>query len=428
MSAFKSDSSGNSSEAVYESYSFINDAKPCKGDSSSPKIVPNVKWWSNHHEHGKCFSHDQLNLLDAEVNLVNTSSIKGYDDENMEKKLIEEYYNTFIKNDASDMSQKQFFTDRTVSRDCSLRELEFMNDSVLSQLMDVEMSKKLSSDLDSDWIELNKIQPWWQSADKDDIRSKVSQRSVHRISNSDPFGSEAKFMEKISDDYITRFDQVKLLDIDQEMSISHGDLATNPDMNISYTDNSSQENPTLLSKPVDDKQGNHQDPRETSSGSNNVNAAKVISPSSDYEPASGGNLSRAQLLEALCHSQTRAREAEKLAQEACDDKDHMLNLFFQQASWLFAYHQWLHLLQLETICLHLRNKDQAKSLSIPSVSYWPGNKGTIIRKNHSNAPRKNNERLKCSVRKCAIVFAVGVSLASAGFLVGWTIGWFFPAF
>lgn len=138
------------------------------------------------------------------------------------------------------------------------------------------------------------------------------------------------------------------------------------------------------------------------------------------------DLSRGELLEALCHSQTRAREAEKLAQEACDEKEHVFDLFFQQASCLFAYKQWLRVLQLETLCLHLRSKEHIASFSPPS-SLLP--KDTSLRKNRFRDGKKKVEKERFNnISKCAVAFAIGLGLAGAGLLVGWTVGCLFPAF
>ncbi|RRT78016.1 hypothetical protein B296_00020203, partial [Ensete ventricosum] len=60
----------------------------------------------------------------------------------------------------------------------------------------------------------------------------------------------------------------------------------------------------------------------------------------------------AQLLKALRHSQTRARKAEMAAQKTYDEKEHMVKLFFRQASHLLAYKQWLRMLQLENLRLN----------------------------------------------------------------------------
>ncbi|CAH1414415.1 unnamed protein product [Lactuca virosa] len=67
----------------------------------------------------------------------------------------------------------------------------------------------------------------------------------------------------------------------------------------------------------------------------------------EAEKKSQDEMSKAELLEALCHSQTRAREAEKVAQKENNEKEDMINQFMKQASQLFAYKQWFRILQLE---------------------------------------------------------------------------------
>ena len=124
-------------------------------------------------------------------------------------------------------------------------------------------------------------------------------------------------------------------------------------------------------------------------------------------------------MKALCHSQTRAREAEIAAQQAYNEKEHILSLFFRQASQLFAYKQWLHVLQLENLCLQLRNKNQ------PLLNLLPYREKQLKRSHHRAEKRKVSSR-RCGIRKCAFAFALGLGLAGAGFLLGWTMGWMFP--
>lgn len=137
-------------------------------------------------------------------------------------------------------------------------------------------------------------------------------------------------------------------------------------------------------------------------------------------PINSENNSMGELLEALCHSQTRAREAEQAAQHAYNEKEHILSLFFRQASQLFAYKQWFHLLQLENLCLQLRNKNQ------PLLNLFPY-RGMQLKKNHGRGgKRKISKSRRCGIGKYAIAFAVGLGLAGAGLLLGWTMGWMFP--
>ena len=128
--------------------------------------------------------------------------------------------------------------------------------------------------------------------------------------------------------------------------------------------------------------------------------------------------SRARLLEALRHSQTRAREAEIAAQKAYNEKEHIVKLFFRQASHLFAYKQWLQMLQLENLCLQLRIKEHQISTLFP-VLPWTPLKG-------SGTESKGKKQMKCSFCKYAVSFAVGLGLAGAGLLLGWTLGWLLP--
>lgn len=138
------------------------------------------------------------------------------------------------------------------------------------------------------------------------------------------------------------------------------------------------------------------------------------------------NSSMSDLLKALCHSQTRAREAEKAAQQAYSEKEHILSLFFRQASQLFAYKQWLRMLQLENLCLQLRNKNQSVINLFPASLPWAPCRGMLLKKSHSKSGRKKRSNRRCGITKYAVAFAVGLGLAGAGLLLGWTMGWMFP--
>lgn len=138
---------------------------------------------------------------------------------------------------------------------------------------------------------------------------------------------------------------------------------------------------------------------------------------------------KAQLLEALRHSQTRAREAEKAAKQACAEKEHVIKLFFRQASQLFAYKQWFQMLQLETIYHQMKNSEQPMSTIFPVVLPWMPQKGRKLRKNwqkSTKGKRGKRGRARPDVSKYAVAFALGLSLVGAGLLLGWTVGWMLP--
>ncbi|OIW04592.1 hypothetical protein TanjilG_18069 [Lupinus angustifolius] len=120
---------------------------------------------------------------------------------------------------------------------------------------------------------------------------------------------------------------------------------------------------------------------------------------------------KAQLIEALCHSQTRAREAEELAKQVYAEKEHLIELFFKQASQLFAYKQWFRLLQLETIHIHIKNKDHP------------------IHTLHKFANTKQERQTKPKggvTTTYAVAFALGMGLVGAGLLLGWSVGRMLP--
>jgi len=139
---------------------------------------------------------------------------------------------------------------------------------------------------------------------------------------------------------------------------------------------------------------------------------------------------KAQLLEALCHSQTRAREAEKAAKQAYTEKEHLLKLFFKQASQLFAYKQWLKLLQLENLLLQ-DNSSSSPLIVFPDLLPWvPRTPRKLCKTSHKPAKGKQRRRVPqgSDIGKYAVAFAVGFTLVGAGLILGWTVGWLLPAF
>ncbi|XP_040986325.1 LOW QUALITY PROTEIN: uncharacterized protein LOC121234451 [Juglans microcarpa x Juglans regia] len=146
---------------------------------------------------------------------------------------------------------------------------------------------------------------------------------------------------------------------------------------------------------------------------------------------SEGGPEKALLMEALCHSQTRAREAEKAAKQADAEKEHILKLFFRQASQLFAYKQWFQLLQLEIRYIQIKNTDQSISTLFPVVLPKMAYKGRKQQKNWQKATKRRRVqrgRPRHDIKRYAAVFALGMSLVGAGMLLGWTVGWMLPPF
>lgn len=149
--------------------------------------------------------------------------------------------------------------------------------------------------------------------------------------------------------------------------------------------------------------------------------SSTIMDTFDSRHTSGSDQSKAQLLEALRHSQTRAREAEKAAQQAYTEKEHIIKLFFKQATHLFAYKQWLQVLQLESLLLQLKTKDHQISLLFPLLPWMPLRARQMRKAVHKM--RRTMGKKNSDIGKYAVAFAVGLSLVGAGLLLGWTLGW-----
>ncbi|XP_073032268.1 uncharacterized protein [Primulina eburnea] len=258
-----------------------------------------------------------------------------------------------------------------------------------------ERPEKNCSDLDSQWSEFMKIEPWWHSADKDDVASFISRRSSSHIRTRDLPEPQALHFEKGSDNFLSCFDQVK-----EQMANTKAKV-------LRVADCSQGKDAGLV-------EGTFQGSDGTFS---NGNSGTIEVDSSVTLGQESFDLNNNQLLEALCHSQTRAREAEKLAQDACDEKGHIIELFFRQASYLFAYKQWIRILKIETLCF-----EHASKSHLPSV------KNMLLGKNRHKIRKKKPGKGGCCICNRAFAFALGLSLVGTGLLVGWTIGWIFSAF
>ncbi|KAJ9553059.1 hypothetical protein OSB04_017104, partial [Centaurea solstitialis] len=218
-----------------------------------------------------------------------------------------------------------------------------------------EKSEKLLSEIESQLIKSNKTEPWWRTADLNDLASFVSDKSVERFDNCDlPRTQINKSGQWFAPDKgLASLDQVS----------NFADSMPRSPTSVSV---SQPHGPSGAAKCV--RCGLDVPLSSTASG-------EVENMQANSE------LSKAELLEALCHSQTRARQAEEAAKKACDEKEDMISHFLKQASQLFAYKQWFHMLQLET---SLRNrKYQPIHTCFPDFGPWIPIKGKQQKKGRS---------------------------------------------
>lgn len=253
---------------------------------------------------------------------------------------------------------------------------EFIELMETRESYDESSEKKLSElsfDPSSPWNPLSseKAGPWWRTTDKDELASLVAQRSLDYVENCD-------------------------LPTPQKMKRSY------------YGSPRSFDSDGFRDYSVSGQTIHEHGPSRGSSCKNRT------------EASSESDLSKSELLEALRHSQTRAREAENMAKEAYAEKEHLLKILFKQASELFGYKQWLQLLQLEALYLQIKNKKiENKDSNEPTVPIpcWSNGKA------RKPGRKRRSKRGKPNGAKYAVGLALGMSLVGAGLLLGWTVGW-----
>uniref|UniRef100_A0A7I4E028 Uncharacterized protein n=1 Tax=Physcomitrium patens TaxID=3218 RepID=A0A7I4E028_PHYPA len=158
------------------------------------------------------------------------------------------------------------------------------------------------------------------------------------------------------------------------------------------------------------------------------------------------------LVEALCHSQTRAREAEQRSEQATREYKSMSHLFFREASLSLTYRHWICSLQAENAWLKMCVQNHHGAIwlqhSFPSTSvvldqlsngpwklFMKENIHRQMLKHFSDVWRCKDSSIGATARNvkddanfllgCTIglAFALGLTLAGAGLVLGWRMGW-----
>ncbi|CAN6564729.1 unnamed protein product [Malus baccata var. baccata] len=382
------------------------DCMPC---NPSPELAPNTKWWLNLEPNRgpqEEFTYEQLKVLEAELEVLNsgfvhkTPIISDYyqcngvlstqnDIKNSANSFVEQPREVSVTRTRSDQNKGMHELKAGIGNDPQVPkkkdpgEFRYSDDHLMeldsSNCLSSGEPKKMSSSLESQWVGTEKNEPWWRSAGQDELPSLVAQKSLEHIENCDLPWPQIKHRRKGP----SAFDPNLAMDQMAEMGFSNMDTYTWASFTSNY---STHESGSPRSRDEVETQNDVEDER-----------------------------TKAELLEALCHSQTRARNAEKAAKQAYTEKEHVITLFFKQASQLLAYKHWLQLLQLEDFCLQLDNKDPP----------WSPYRGRHTKKGQRRAGIRGSRR-SYEINTGVVAFAVGLGLAGAGLLLGWTMGWLFP--
>ncbi|XP_073062221.1 uncharacterized protein [Primulina eburnea] len=265
------------------------------------------------------------------------------------------------------------------------------------------------------WMGTEKNIPWWRTTDTEELALLVSQRSHDLVQNCDLPAPQNTCVKKDMGVYIYGFSN------DGISTSSPARKSLNAGGHHHLTAHKySSSSPTAG--------GVHKKLRMSAE-------VKTIRDSPMQERMSKmhtfeDGVKNAPLLEALRHSQTRAREAEKAANQATAEKQDVLKLVLRQASQLFMYRQWLQLLQLENVYFQYKNNHAGSTVFPITLPWIPRRTGIMTKSEQKYASRKPNKRSRLhpfDVNKYAVFFALGMGLVGAGFMLGWTIGWLLPA-
>ncbi|KAF8379738.1 hypothetical protein HHK36_029186 [Tetracentron sinense] len=416
---------------------------PLNWNPSNSYLPSDTKWWLQlqpNFGYMKDLTHEQLNALEGELEILRagaldqTSKLSGEHPPSEEESTHVDIYknaksSTCMNHDpevrvqelkAVNGNNAQKPLKHKGMEECWYQDEEFMDLNPVNSLIS-NQSEKLWFDLGSPWMGGEKTEPWWRTADKDELASLVAQKSLEHIENCDLPRPQATHIRRDPFSCVKCFDHDGFFTSSLDWKAHTGvfnptDYALGSPISRSINENLLASGEVQNSLYGSEKQFSRKNSCTTNKDTTETQCTAESDPSN------------AQLLEALCHSQTRAREAEKAAYQAHREKEHIIKLFFRQASHLFAYKQWFQLLQLETLFLQLKNKDQPISTLFPVALPWMPYKGKQLRKSRHKAAKGKRNPPSHDISKFAVAFAVGLSLAGAGLLLGWTMGWFLPTF
>ncbi|KAE8657745.1 Detected protein of unknown function [Hibiscus syriacus] len=270
----------------------------------------------------------------------------------------------------------------------SLDSAERMKNCELLEMESIEcdVSKKtneLSYDLVSPWVGSGKVEPWWRVTDKDELASLVAKKSLDFIENCDLPPPQKMHIRRY-------YCECSGFDGD-EVSSSAWKSQTDP-----------------VSCPIVNA-----DAQCASNSSFCTTEKDFVDQVTESDPT------MAQLLNALHHSQTRAREAEKAAKQAYAEKEHVIKLIFKQASQIYSYKQWFKMLHLD-VYLQIKNNEEPVFTSNNNCNSRKSLEKT------GKGRRGKQSQPRPSITTCAVAFALGLSIVSAGLLLGWTVGPMLP--
>lgn len=413
---------------------------PHNNPPSYVNLPPETKWWLQlqpNYGNQRGLLNDQVNTFEAEMDIcgagfaslnVKTSRVPLNNVGTLVTRNLNSEPNcgtdgrvcaSFIKKEYS-VNKQELKAEyaKTVQEPMKMKDgkesYEFIDMDHLDEAS-LNTSEEWCLDSGSPLIRSEKKDPWWKTADSDELASFVAQRSFDIVENCDLPQPQANHTKRDLNDRIGFPDLGRSIN-----SVDRNPQIVDRSNRSSYRSGGST--PQSASGSNCSVEGNSKSGLDSPLSYKTTRFGKAETHISDKDAC------KAQLLEALRHSQTRAREAEMAAKQAYAEKEHVVKLFFRQASEFFAYKQWFQLLQLENLYYQIKNnKNHPMSDIFPSVLPWMPIKNRKMRKKAVKGKRSKQGRPRCNVPNYTLMFALGLSLVGAGLFLGWTIGWMFPA-
>uniref|UniRef100_A0A166D0D8 Uncharacterized protein n=1 Tax=Daucus carota subsp. sativus TaxID=79200 RepID=A0A166D0D8_DAUCS len=395
---------------------------PLNNNPSYTSVPPDTKWWLQlqpNYGSQRGSSNEQLDNLEAEMNICGA----GFASLNIKSCQVHS------KNVGALVTKNS-----NLEPSCATEKMDHV-DSASFKTSDVSCF-----DSESPFSVSGKSDFWWKTADSVELASLVAQRSIDLVENCDLPQPQTIHMKRGFPQFQTTHmkrdlsqPQKKNLKSEAYACVESSDHARSIKLSGDLKPQSAD-----LNIPTGHKSGSSTSGCAFSNGSvegsskygidkpislvgargSRYNATKIGQTESQI---SAKDPCKAQILEALRHSQTRAREAEMAAKQAYAEKEHVVKLIFRQASQLFVYKQWLQLLQLENFYYQIKsNKNHPLSSLLPEVLPWTPLK---IKKICKKGNRSKQGRPGCNISQYTLMFALGMSLVGAGLFLGWTIGW-----
>lgn len=417
--------------AANESNQFNVNAVPFNRKSSFSNLSPASKWWLQsqpNYGYQKCPTYENLNssLMDELETLKALDGNEIYKGEVTQFGDESHHSSSYMHCDFETNDAKKVFKDKmqeayikNSEEYCELSDMRSKHETVEINPVGCSVSKKTNDSClgsDCSWIESDKTEPWWRTTDRDELAFFVSQKSLSHFENCDLPPPQKKYLRRHPCN--AKDDKIKTSSFDWEAQSSG---SSNLSVHVREC-----LNPNLMhgnQRPSAKEEILHSASNKSSS------TTEIHDESMEKQKILEGDPSRAQLMEALDHSQKRAREAEEAVRQAYAEKEDLVKFFFKQASQIFAYKQWLQLLQLETLYFQANSKDQLVSTLFPTALPSKSCNGRKTRKRKQNFGGDSQEmqdQAKTDVTTYAVAFALGLSLVGAGILLGWTVGWMSP--